>query len=133
LAPILLGGVAAALLLGALSGLGGSELAAGVAASGLLVTGLAALFAWGSAWDGDLGLEIETGLKGLLQEQSPLTPVRALLVALGGLFLAAGIGGLAALRTLPAPLGLAALAGLDVLVLGLAWRAGLGGLRRLTF
>jgi hypothetical protein len=132
LAPLLLGGVAAALLLGALAGLGGSELAAGVVASGLLVTGLAALFAWGSAWDGDLGLEIETGLQGLLQEQSPLTPVRAFLVALGGLFLAAGIGGLAAFRTLPATLGLAALAGLDVLVLGLAWRAGLGGLRRLT-
>jgi len=129
LAPILLGAVAATLLVGALCGLEARELAAGTIAAALLATGLAALFAWGSAWDADLGLEIETGLRGLLQEQSPLTPVRALLVALGGLFLAAG---LAALRSLPSALALAALVGLDALVLGISWRAGVSGLRRLA-
>jgi hypothetical protein len=99
------------------------------AAALLLLIGLAPVFAWGSAWDADLRLEIEGGLRGLLQEQSPLTPVRALLVAVGSLVLGAG---LLALRTLPPAPALTALAVLDGLVLGLTWRWGRSGLRRLT-
>jgi hypothetical protein len=130
--PILLGSAGCTLVLALRSGLGAGHLRAVsemIAAVALLGTGLAAIFAWGSAWDADLGLEIEGGLRGLLQEQSPLTPVRALLVAVGALFL--GVG-LLALRSLPPPVALAVLAMLDALVLGLAWRWGLGGLRRLT-
>ncbi len=128
LAPLLLSGVVCTLVLGFRSELGVGEISTATAASGLLVTGLAAVFAWGSAWDADLALEIEGGLRGLLQEQSPLTPVRALLVAAGSFLL--GVG-LLALRTLPPGLALAALAGLDLLVFGLTWRSGLTGLRRL--
>jgi len=129
LAPILAGGIGAALLLGIRIGLPAPELATVTFAAGLILTGLAAVFAWGSAWDADLGAEIEGGLRGLLQEQTPLTPVRALLVAGGGLLLALD---LLALRALPMASGLAALAGLAVLVLMLAWRSGLAALRRLA-
>jgi len=94
----------------------------------LIVTGLSAVFAWGSAWDADLGLEIEGGLRGLLREQTPLTPVRALLVAAAAFLL--GLD-LLALRLAPMP-ALAALAGLAALALGLSWRSGLTALRRLA-
>jgi hypothetical protein len=129
LAPTLLGSLGCTLVLGISSGFGVGALSTATAEVALLVTGLAAIFAWGSAWDTDLDLEIEGGLRGLLQEQSPLTPVRALLVATGSLFLGAG---LLTIRALPSPLALAGLGGLDVLVLGLAWRWGQSGLRRLT-
>jgi len=128
LVPFLVGGVGAALLVGLAAGLPARQLATATVAVVLLVTGLAAVFAWGSAWDADLGLEIEGGLRGLLQEQTPLTPVRALLVAASALLL--GLD-LLALRALPATPALAALLGLDVLVLGIGWRAGGDGLRRL--
>jgi hypothetical protein len=129
LGPILLGGVGSALLVGMVSGLPARQLAMAAAAVALLLTGLAAVFAWGSAWDADLNLEIEGGLRGLLQEQTPLTPVRALLVAASALLLALD---LLTLRALPPAAGLAALAGLNALTLGLAWRLGLTALRRLA-
>jgi hypothetical protein len=129
LAPFLAGGIGVALLLGLLTGLPARQLVSATAATALIVTGLAVVFAWGSAWDADLGLEIEGGLRGLLQEQTPLTPVRALLAATSALLLGLDLLALRALAPVPA---LATLAGLDALALGLSWRSGLTALRRLA-
>ncbi len=129
LLPLLLGTVAATLLLGLLCRVGLRAMLGETAASALILAGLVALFTWGSAWDADPGMEIEPGLRGLLQEQTPLTPVRALLVALGGALL--GLD-LLLLRALPEGLALPALAMLQAAVLGAGWRMGVSGLRRLS-
>ncbi|HTQ80935.1 MAG TPA: hypothetical protein VMM92_13135, partial [Thermoanaerobaculia bacterium] len=128
-APLLAGGALVTLVLGRASGAAPRQVAFATLAASLILLGLTALFAWGSAWDADLDLEIEGGLRGILQEQTPLTPIRGLLVLLGSTLLALD---LLCLRALPEAAVLAALAGIDLLALGLAWRSGLAGLRRLT-
>src|SRR6185295_885464 len=87
----LLGGTSVAVVaLAARSALSTREIVWAIAATAIILFGAALAFALGSAWDADLELEIEPGLRGFVQETAPTTTVRMVL------FLAAS--GLAALQ-----------------------------------
>ena len=85
----------------------------------LILAGLVAVFAWGSAWDADLDLEIEPGIRGYIQEVAPVTPVRMALLAAGALLLTLD---LLALASLPFAAVLCLLAALNALVALAIWK-----------
>ncbi|MBA2285322.1 MAG: hypothetical protein H0W02_07570 [Ktedonobacteraceae bacterium] len=101
------------------AGLSPLELAAAVLAVLLVVTGVTALFVWGSAWDEDLNQTVEGSMQMLLQEELPVTPRRLQLLGLGLLLLAIM---LLLLWKLPLALALPALVLLDGAVMMAVWR-----------
>ncbi|MDQ2715923.1 MAG: hypothetical protein M3Z08_13525 [Chloroflexota bacterium] len=100
-------------------GLSPLELAPAVLAVLLVVTGVTALFVWGSAWDEDLNQSVEGKMQMLLQEELLVTPRRLLLLGLGLLLL---VSMLLLLWKLPLALALPALALLDGVVMMAVWR-----------
>jgi len=113
-APLLCGAVAGVAALAARSSLSIREALWAFAATALVLLGAAILFALGSVWDADLNLEIESGLRGFVQETAPTTPVRMLLFVAASGVAAAEIG---LLVVLGPRAGLAAVAALDGLLL----------------
>ncbi|MBA3531873.1 MAG: hypothetical protein H0T73_08140 [Ardenticatenales bacterium] len=111
-------GVLVGLLLGLWVGLPLLVLAQSLVAIALMLLGLAALFAWGSAWDEDLDLSVTGEAQMFIQEEVPVTVVRIALIQLG--FSLLGLM-LAVVWQLPLLLALPALALVDGIVLALAW------------
>lgn len=114
LAPVLAPSLGATVLLCFWLDLEALDILVAVLSVALIILGVAALVVWGSAWDEDLDLAIESGLMGLLQEEAPMTPRRMLLVGLAALLLAFG---LFVYWRLPEPHSLVALVTVDLAAL----------------
>ncbi len=108
LLPLLAAGGAAVVALAAAGGLSAAETGLALAATGLVFTIVAVVITLGSAWDVDLDLEIEPGLRGYVQETAPLSAPRMTVFALACLAAAASLW---LLWQLPAVYALAAVAG----------------------
>lgn len=94
----------------------------------LLIAGTLVVLVWGSAWDEDLSLTVEGAMQTILQEETPITPRRMLLLNLGvGFF----VGMFLLLWKLPPLLALLALVLLDGSALALMWRFSRAHLLRL--
>jgi hypothetical protein len=117
--PCLTGGCLLTLLFSAWSRLETAQIPAALLAVALILAGSVTVFAWGSAWDADLELEIEPGIRGYVQEVAPVAPVRMALTAVGALLL---ILDLLALASLPLAAALLVLSALSLGVALAAWK-----------
>jgi hypothetical protein len=129
LAPLLLGGSMAVAVLAALGGFSAAETGWTLAAAGLVLAGTAAVFSLGSAWDADLDVEIESGMRGYVQENAPMSATRMALFGLASLAVAAELWLLWRLAPVP---GLLAVAACDGLLLAALSRPAASALRRLA-
>jgi len=108
LAPLAGAGAVGGAVLAAAGGLSWTAAAWTVAAILLVLLGVAAVFSLGSAWDVDLELEIEPGLRGFVQETAPTTVPRMVLFLAASALAAAELWLLARLPALPGLLAAAA-------------------------
>jgi hypothetical protein len=129
LMPLLLGGSVAVAVLAAAGGFSAAETGWALAAAGLVLAGAAAIFSLGSAWDADLDLEIESGMRGYVQENAPMSATRMALFGLASLAVAAELWLLWRLAPVP---GLLAVAACDGLLLAALSRPAESALRRLV-
>lgn len=118
LVPVLVLSVVSGVGMGLVLVLPGEDLLVTLVAIVLINIGVAAVVVWGSAWDEDLNLPVESGFQAMLQEQMPFTPRRIWILNLSALLLVAG---LLVLWWFPAPIALVLLTCTQAIAVVASW------------